>query len=205
MNKLTDNEVYAKFVPRVYGLLMANIKIYDLPPIQEEQFKNDFRSIVSRANDIIIRQLLQHQDWRASLTGAWLAFALDRKELTNEIGYFLIRGKAGTVGYCYALAKFGTEESSKIITSYLCKHLTFTKVPEERLQDRAIPALMYLDKINSTYYADEILKPGGPYDIFINTEFYRGLKLSQGERWSDIDGNYLHFCRTFDFVQSILP
>ena len=195
-------DIVVRFVNPVYGCLMGNIDIWNLPEPEKGKFIADFGNTCSIATDDVINSLLVHENWRASLVGAWVAFANNRYELRNKISELLTRGRAGMVGYCYALAKMGGAEESEVITQYLEKELSFDRLPVERFQKVAVCALLYLDKTNGTEYAKSILKNGGPYERFISLEFLPGKSFSNDERWRNIEIPFEHFCRTFDFINN---
>lgn len=202
MKYIPDLELFSKFVSPIYLFLLGTTNFNELNAAELSAFEKDFRRIVSESNDIVIKQLIWDSNWRASLTGAWLAFALNKTEFTDDIGHFLLQGNGGVIGYCYALAKFRTDECSNIIVSYLQQELVFEKYPKEGFQDTALCALLYLDRVNSTKYAQEILKSGGLYDLFINADWH-GFKLSNYARWADITPAFKRFENTFDYFTSL--
>ena len=202
MKYISDIELMTGFVNPVYMFLMRPENLGNIRTVAEEKFIADFKSIIQRSNDDIIKQLIWDSNWRASLTGAWIAFAKNKKEFIDDIGYFMLQGKGG-VGYCYALAKFGGKESSEIINSYLNKDLEIQKFPKEGFQREAICALLYLDKANSTNYCTDILKADGTYQQFIKFEYMKGHKLANDASWQDLSGYIENFNYAFDLFSSL--
>lgn len=189
------------YVEPIYGHLMTHTHIFQKPTEEQLEFKQKLIDIVEITTDDILRKLLGNINWRFSLVGSWLVFIKNKTEFTNEIGEFLISGKAGTIGYCYCLAKFGSKECSEYLTKYLEEELQFEKFPVEKFQDIAIYALIFIDKKNKTNFSEKFLKPSGLWTKFIDFEF-RG-KLKNSSRWREFEINYNNFVNMFNFMNHI--
>jgi len=198
---MTEIELYQRYVDPVYLPLMGTV-ILTQSNEEKEGFKHKFKQIVSESDDDLIKKLLRNSNWRFSLVGAWICFIKNKTEMSDEIGKMLLQGKSGTVGYCYALAKFKTNETAQYLIQYLEKELK--RVNDETFQDTALYSLKYIDKIKGTNYADLILKKDGPWDNFVNHEHgIKGFKLSQGDRWSNIDKHFNKFVQMLDFIEDL--
>nr|MBU3857803.1 hypothetical protein [Flavobacterium sp. MC2016-06] len=182
---------------------MTHTKIFDQPIEEQIVFKQNLIRIAKNVSNDTINELLININWRNSLVGAWLAFVNNQSDLLNSIGELLLKGKAGTVGYCYALAKFHTVESSYYLLTYLERELYFEKFPNERFQDIALYALMYIDKQNKTEFANELLKPNGLWNKFVDYEFMTSFKLSNSNRWNNILDHYNDFEKMLEFINAV--
>ncbi|KFF04884.1 DUF6000 family protein [Flavobacterium reichenbachii] len=189
------------YVNPVYGHLMTHTDIFKKPDQEQNDFKQKFTEIAADASDDIIKKLLWNDNWRFSMVGSWLIFAKNKTEFITEIGTLLLSGKAGTIGYCYTLAKFATPKCSEYLAGYLEKELRFEKIPTEKFQDTAIYALVYIDKKNKTNFSKPFLEPSGLWTKFIEFEF-RG-KLKDSSKWGDFEANYKNFVSMFEFMNSL--
>jgi hypothetical protein len=112
----------------------------------------------------------------------------------------LLQGKAGTVGYCYAFAKFGTANAAQYLVQYLEKELRRT---EEAFQDTALYSLKYIDKSRGLNYAESILTSNGLWDNFVRREHgIMKFKLSKYDRWNSVDKHFDNFIKMFDFIDA---
>jgi len=196
-------DTYKQFVDPIYGHLMSHTKIFSKAIEEQTNFKEKVVGILSNSTDTILKELLWDRNWRCSLVGSWLIFLNDKTEFINDIGKFLLQGKAGVIGYCYTLAKFGTNECSVYLTNYLDKELHFDKFPTEGFQDVALYALIYIDKNKGTNFSKQFLDTNGLWTKFIEFDFGGRYKLSDYPKWGNFDKNYEEFVCMIDFMNSI--
>lgn len=194
---------FENYIAPVYLNLVNPALLQQAGVDEQNAFKNLFMQKLAQADDAIIKDLLWDSNWRGSLTGAWFVFAGNKSEFIDDIGKFLLQGKNAEVGYCYALAKFGTPQAAKYLSDYLFRTLQFTNFPNERFQDLALHALLYIDKIQNTNYAADIIKSGGPWDTFVNFQFHN-FKLADYQRWKDEAEGARKFSTTLLFMDSLL-
>jgi hypothetical protein len=131
------------------------------------RLSRDGREVPTRELQI----LLESEDWRDHLTGAWLAAVGMRTETRPMIVHSLsYRSEIATVGQgsSVALARFGTPQDAEILERHLdCSLAVFANEPESvrfAAQGWAIGALMYLDDRLGTSHAMRFLVPDGPWD-----------------------------------------
>ncbi|WP_326837836.1 DUF6000 family protein [Amycolatopsis rhabdoformis] len=114
--------------------------------------------------------LLLGYEWRAQLTASWL-IAFDRRIAHRErIGELLPANEriyAGR-GFCFALARFGTEEDALLLVAYLQAFLSRTDRGE---QDSAMGALSYLDEQLGTDHAAQFLGETGAWAPWLRERF----------------------------------
>lgn len=196
------DELFTLYAKDVYGPLIS----YSFSSMTEKEinnFKIAFKKLINSKETEFIRRLIFDSNWRTSMVGGWLAFKKNSIELTDDIGKALQIGKAGVTGYCFALAKFGTAPAAKYLIDYLDKELVFDKFPQEKFQDLALNALMYIDESQNTIYTKEVLKGGGLWDNFINFEQLPNRALSNFDRWGNMTKNYSRFKLGYEFIEQI--
>ncbi|MEU4670757.1 DUF6000 family protein [Amycolatopsis sp. NPDC023774] len=106
--------------------------------------------------------LLLGYEWRAQLTASWLVAFARRAAHRERIGELLLANEriyAGR-GFCFALARFGTEADARLLVDYLHAFLPRTDRGE---QDSAMGALAYLDVLLGTDHAAQFLADNGPW------------------------------------------
>lgn len=194
---------FTQMVQPVYGHLTCHTRIFEHAPEVQWRFQEELRHILHSATDHTIHTLLYDQNWRTSLVAAWILFLKNNHTYVADIGNLLLQGKAGTIGYCYALAKFGTPECRDYLIRYLKKELLFDRFPTERFQDTALYALMYTDRTHGTDFSGTFLKPDGLWVKFTESECFRNTKLADSPRWGNTAAGYTDFVRMFDFMNTI--
>ncbi|WP_278247212.1 DUF6000 family protein [Thermostaphylospora chromogena] len=110
-----------------------------------------------------VRRLLGG-DWRERLTGAWLTGFDRRREFQETISKLLLERRepyAGK-GYCFALARFGTERDAATLRSYLKKYLADLDLRSD--QPWAMGALLVLDERLGSDRAGEFLNEDGLWE-----------------------------------------
>ncbi|MEV6897732.1 DUF6000 family protein [Amycolatopsis sp. NPDC051372] len=114
--------------------------------------------------------LLLSYEWRAQLTASWLVAFARREAHRERIGELLLANErvyAGR-GFCFALARFGTEEDARLLADYLHAFLPRTDRGE---QDSAMGALSYLDTRLGTEYSARFLGETGPWAHWLHARF----------------------------------
>jgi hypothetical protein len=112
----------------------------------------------------VMRALLVNYNWRSRIVGAWLAALREQRSLTELIGRLLLRSDvcyAGR-GYCLALARFNTAESTRFLLEYLGYYLTRIDLSYD--QSWAMGAIAYLDRHNGTHNLGSMT---GAWDRFV--------------------------------------
>jgi len=129
-----------------------------------EDDRNRFvRSLRAAAGEITLRELtvLLEGEYRARLTVGFLAGIGRRARLRDLVGAHLLASEfvfAG-VGYCFALASFGTPADAALLATYLDRYLP---QPDLRYdQPWALGALLHLDRQLGTTQAQRFLPEGG--------------------------------------------
>ncbi|MFB7122882.1 DUF6000 family protein [Kitasatospora sp. NPDC056273] len=114
-----------------------------------------------------IRALFGYE-WRARLTAAWLVGVARRVEWRDRIGRLLLASEltyAGQ-GYCFALARFGSQDDAEILVSYLDHYLPRLECRYD--QGSALGALMRLDSQLGTRHAERFLAPDGLWERWVD-------------------------------------
>ncbi|WIX83190.1 DUF6000 family protein [Amycolatopsis carbonis] len=115
-------------------------------------------------------ELLLGYEWRAQLTASWLVAFARRAAHRERIGELLLaneRAYAGR-GFCFALARLGTEADARVLVDYLHAFLPRTDRGE---QDSAMGALTYLDGLLGTDHAAQFLADNGPWARWLHARF----------------------------------
>ncbi|MET8824314.1 DUF6000 family protein [Streptomyces sp. NPDC004610] len=114
-----------------------------------------------------IRALLGYE-WRSRLTAAWLVGVARRVAWRERIGDLLLASEltyAGQ-GYCFALARFGSQDDADILVSYLDRYLPQLECRYD--QGAALGALMRLDSQLGTSHAERFVSPDGPWERWVD-------------------------------------
>ena len=116
----------------------------------------------------IVGRLLDIKNWRHQRTAGWFCGLKRWHHFTGTLGSALVaggfRGLAGE-GYCFALARFETDESAEYLSNYLREAL----IRPDRYHDQcwALPALMWIDHRRDRLGSREFLAPGGAWETFV--------------------------------------
>lgn len=184
----------------LYGHLMFHSEIHESETEEQTIFKNDFIKLRDSLTQIEVKELLNDSNWRYSLVGAWIVFSLNKEEFKDDIGKFLNQGKAGVIGYLFVLAKFGDEISANYIIEYLIKELTFKTFPEQRFQDTAYVALLFIDELNNKKYHDKIQDL---WTIFISTPYFRNKTFAETELFGNINNRLERFKKIYKYMNEL--
>ncbi|WFB11374.1 DUF6000 family protein [Streptomyces sp. LX-29] len=155
-------ERYVKAKTRGHGrylnLLHANFMRRD-----EGERALFLQSLNSAAREITDEELetLLKSDWRARLTAAWLIGCDRRQYFQDVLADLLVASQLcfSGQGYCFALARFGTEEDALYLVSYLERYLQRPDCQYD--QHWAISALLHIDGLAGTEHATTFLASGG--------------------------------------------
>ncbi|MEV4600730.1 DUF6000 family protein [Amycolatopsis sp. NPDC049253] len=134
---------------------------------QRETFGRTLAQDSLRITDDQLALLLGYE-WRAQLTASWLIAFARREAYRDRIGELLLADEriyAGR-GFCFALARFGTDEDARLLVDYLHAFLPRTDRGE---QDAALGALAYLDARLGTGHAAPFLGENGPWARWLRT------------------------------------
>ncbi|MER6399346.1 DUF6000 family protein [Kitasatospora sp. NPDC001603] len=146
---------------RYLGLLHGNF--FRLDGSEQSDF---VEALASDAASVTVEELsaLFGYEWRSRLTASWLAGVARRTEWRSLIGQLLLASEltyAGQ-GFCFALARFGTTEDAQILTEYLARYLP--QLDRRYDQPLALGALLRLDSLLGTDYAQRFTAVDGPWD-----------------------------------------
>ncbi|MFC9755857.1 DUF6000 family protein [Streptomyces sp. NPDC056921] len=126
-------------------------------------FLQSMRAAAREITDEELEVLLE-SEWRSRLTASWL-IGFDRRDHFRDIlGDLLLASQfcfAGQ-GYCFALARFGTDEDAQHLAVYLDRYLRRPDCQYD--QHWAISALLHVDSLTGSEHAARFLAPGGLWD-----------------------------------------
>ncbi|MFJ8885547.1 DUF6000 family protein [Streptomyces sp. NPDC102402] len=153
---------------RYLRLLHGNFALED-----ESERTSFLRSLRSAAREITDAELeiLLKGEWRSRLTAAWLIGVDRRTYFRDVLGDLLLASSLcfSGQGYCFALARFGTEEDALHLVAYLERHLP---EPDRQYDQRwAISALLHMDSGTGTAHATRFLAPGGLWHRWNDAQF----------------------------------
>ncbi|MCF3182439.1 hypothetical protein IPZ70_21185 [Streptomyces polychromogenes] len=113
-----------------------------------------------------LEALLDH-GWRPRLTAAWLIGVDRRTSFRERLGGLLLDSETcyAGAGYCFALARFGTDADAAILTAYLDRYLPRTDLVYD--QPEALGALLCLDARLGTDRAARFTGPDGLWDGWV--------------------------------------
>ncbi|MEV0066703.1 DUF6000 family protein [Amycolatopsis sp. NPDC050768] len=138
-------------------------------PAQRQAFGRALAEDSVRITDDELELLLGYE-WRAQLTASWLVAFARRAAHRERIGELLLANKriyAGR-GFCFALARFGTEEDARLLVDYLHAFLPRTDRGE---QDSAMGALSHLDARLGTEHSARFLGETGLWSRWLHAKF----------------------------------
>ncbi|MFD4690889.1 DUF6000 family protein [Streptomyces sp. NPDC058463] len=116
-------------------------------------------------------EILLESEWRSRLTAAWLIGVSRREHFRDVLGDMLLASQLcfSGQGYCFALARFGTEEDALYLAAYLERYLQRPDCQYD--QHWAISALLHIDSRAGTEYATRFLTPGGMWQQWSEAQF----------------------------------
>lgn len=163
----SEPHLTSRFVVPFYLLILHGNYSSDGFVRERDEFVREAKDARKFINEAVIDWLLEAQDWRPRISGAWFCGVMKWRKYIAEIGKLLIASRYGFAGqaYCFAMACFADEASA----AYLCKYLDTYLVQPEKEYDQAwaMPALMWIDRVTGTSHAEAYLKPGGLWEGYI--------------------------------------
>lgn len=153
----TDADRYVTPDRRYLELLHGNV--LRMPDAQRAGFG---RALAADARQITDGELtyLLGSGWRAQLTAAWLAGLTRRDRHRDHIGELLQASRVTFAGqgFCFALARFGTDRDAELLAGYLDRYLPRLDLSYD--QHWAMGALLFLDARLGTRHAHRFLADG---------------------------------------------
>ncbi len=131
------------------------------------------RALVEDAHQITDHELgvLLDCEWRSRITAAWLIGISHRDQFRERLGTMLLASElvyAGQ-GYCFALARLGTERDAEILTAYLDHYLPRDDCQYD--QPWALGALLHIDERLGANHATRFLQPDGLWQQWAQGRF----------------------------------
>ncbi|MFD7757677.1 DUF6000 family protein [Streptomyces sp. NPDC059757] len=161
--KPTTNDTW-----RYLHLLHANFTRDD--ERERTAFLQSLRSAAQAITDEELEILLE-SEWRSRLTAAWLIGVDRRQHFRDVLADLLLASQLcfSGQGYCFALARFCTEEDALHLTAYLERYLQQPDCQYD--QHWAISALLHIDSRAGTEHADRFLTPAGLWHQWNDAQF----------------------------------
>ncbi len=157
-------------------------------------FNSDVQHALDTITPKIARKLIGGH-WREAITGSWFAGLKDYTELREQIGELLLASKTCYAGqsHAFAMACFADDASVSYLTNYLDIYLRRLDCWYD--QDWAMPALLWIDHINSTNHSSEYLAPNGLWEHFTTDKV-----TADNDAWT-IDSCKRQFWRTMGYCR----
>ncbi|MFI1092885.1 DUF6000 family protein [Streptomyces sp. NPDC020917] len=158
-------------VRRYLKLLHGNFLRLDEADGSRKEFLRDLATAAQQITPDELTALLAESDWRPRLTAAWL-IGLDRRmQFRSRIGELLLESRLcfSGQGYCFALARFGSEADAQLLTAYLDRYLKRSDLQYD--QAWAIGALLSIDDREGSQHAAPFLMHGGLWDQWAHGQF----------------------------------
>ncbi|MFF2628574.1 DUF6000 family protein [Kitasatospora griseola] len=131
-----------------------------------ESLRTAAREITDEELGILLRS-----EWRSRLTAAWLIGVDRRDRFRDALGELLSASEVcfSGQGYCFALARLGTDEDARYLAAYLDQYLRRPDCPYD--QHWAISALLHIDGRTGSGHAERFLVPGGLWDQWNEAQY----------------------------------
>jgi hypothetical protein len=159
-------------------------------------FVNSTRAALDEVRDQELLQMYHCGNWREAITASWLCGIGRFEKYLSQIETLLIPSRTCYAGqlHCFALARFDTPESLRVLQSYLDTYLPIG----DRQYDQAwaIGALAWLDRKHGTGYAKPYLENHDAWKVKVLEREIRALEPEQG---------ILHFQKVMEFVDEHFP
>ncbi len=161
---------------------------------EREQFNSEVRRALKKITPEIAAKLVGGH-WREAITGSWFTGLKHYTELREQIGDLLLASKTCYAGqsHAFAMACFADDASVSYLKNYLDIYLRRPDCWYD--QDWAMPALMWIDHLNSTDHASEYLVPDGLWQYFTSNKVTPG-----SDAWT-IELCKQHFWRTMEYCR----
>jgi len=155
---------YAQMNGRYRKLIAANFR--DLPEVRILSFGQDLAADSLVISDEEIEALIS-EGWRGRLTAAWLVGFSRRFKFAQEIRHLLQSGLESYAGkgYCFALARFGSEEDALALKAYLDVYLRQPDMSSDC--GWAMGALSVIDAKEGSAHSRPLLERGGPWEQWL--------------------------------------
>lgn len=140
------------------------------PRPRQRLFQYRLRWSARRASTQDLTALLDTGGWRGPLAASWLIAVGRRADLRDRIARDLQSDApcGYSWDYCTALARLGTGQDAVLLRRYLDQALLLPRPVDEdndgHCQRHAMGALLYLDVVLGTGYAQPLLTPGGLWE-----------------------------------------
>lgn len=163
---MTSIDIERWVVPFYLNILHGNYATHVLNEDEKRIFHQQVEAALAEITPQLTSILISGH-WRESITGSWFAGLKNYTECQIQIAKLLLASKTCYAGqsHAFAMACFANKTSVIALRKYLDRYLRRKNCYYD--QDWAMPALMWIDKINSTDYASEYLKKGGLWDSFV--------------------------------------
>lgn len=155
---------YAQMDGRYRKLIAANFR--DLPEARRLSFGQSLAADSLAVSDEEI-SVLMAEGWRGRLTAAWLVGFSRRFQFAQEIRDLLLSARESYAGkgYCFALARFGSEEDARTLEAYLDIYL---REPDESSDcGWAMGALSVIYAKRNSASASPLLARGGLWEQWL--------------------------------------
>ena len=161
-----------------------------------DPFVNSTRMVLYEVTDKELIQMYNY-GWREMMTASWLCGIRRFSQHLQTIESLLIPSETCYAGqfHCFALARFDSAESVRVLRSYLDIYLPAGDRQYD--QEWAIGALRWLDRRHGTDYAEVYLKNPDNWKISSRGgEEFGVLRREEG---------IVHFQKVMDFVDKYFP
>ncbi|MFF9041024.1 DUF6000 family protein [Streptomyces sp. NPDC014892] len=148
-----------------YGELLSG-RFLRFEGATRRRFLHPLLADASSITDADLEALL-FEGWRPRLTAAWLIGVSRRTSFRARLGELLLASETvyAGLGYCFAPARFGTQEDAELLAAYLDRYLPRTDLRYD--QPVAMGALLYVDSRLGTAHAAPFTAPGGLYQRWV--------------------------------------
>lgn len=179
--------------PFYMNILHGNYATQILSDEEKNLFNHQVKVALTEISPQIASALIK-DNWRESITGSWFAGLKRFVECQNLIGEQLLASKTCYAGqsHSFAMACFANDDSVNALKKYLDCYLRSLDCYYD--QDWAMPALMWIDNVNSTDYSSEYLKKGGLWDTFVRD------KIEDSDAWT-IESCQSHFWDVMNYCE----
>ncbi len=185
---VTRESLPQEFVDRWVRPLYMGMLQRETNACRNKAFDN-LAELWSDMTEDVVHALLRDLNWRCRIVGAHVAACKDLRAVTGWIGRLLLRSDACYAGrgYCVALARFNTSESTGFLLEYLSYYLTRIDLWYD--QAEAMAAIAYLDGCNGTSHLAAMM---ASWEAFV----------ADKPRW-DLDAAIASFARRMEQISSL--
>ena len=132
---------------------------------EREQFNTNVKDALASITPDIASELIRGY-WREAITGSWFAGLKTFDVCHDQIGDLLLQSKSCYAGqsHAFAMACYADDASVDYLKRYLNTYLRRLDCYYD--QNWAMPALMWIDHLQSSNHADDFLAPDGLWHHF---------------------------------------